>query len=485
MSVSQPRVAFGGETLLARAGQRVANPLLRVFNQIDASYLVGFVAMDVVGLWIERIFTGLVAGRYRYDAKADPQNRDLSPWRIHLKSARKNLQGLNWTNMWEELKREALTAPGCLGLPSLAFAWARWKRRTQANELGYTSLKTLTHSFSEKLGALKGPLTPQAFQSHLKTALSELFPDAAMRATALDTGCEPLARAYGLIAGIDNTSAAHTYGDFIDQWAERFSQRASEGLSSPEPLSRQDFKRVSQALVTLNDDLKTALLEHYNRLHGDDVHALNRGDVVTRLWENPASAQGPAIETLQRRPLAKLLNDLTLYKDALQEAFRVHQTQPQGVFAQALRATERRILRSKFAFAMIGTGLGSAWLLMLPHFVQKSARYPATRLYLQRTPQKADAPTPSPTSSVASMSQSPSPLSPAASVLPQAANKTASQIWPPRSALWPQTASWIPPALPLPPGRVAPWQPVASMPGYAPPAWPQTITNPGWGGRSA
>lgn len=391
-----PRVGFGGEAM-ARLGTRSVNGLLSVFNQIDSSYLVGFLAMDVVGLWIERIFTGLLAGRYHYDPQADPANRQRSPLQRRVTAARETLKGLNWPNMWEELKREALTAPGCMGLPTLAFIWARWHHGSQALQLGYDSLRRLSDTFAAAFSQAPEALSSQAMTTRFADTVNGLFVDTAMRAKPLEASLAPLAKAYGL-----TTEGTATIGDFIDHWAQRWAQQAI----APRPDSPKNTRKV---LEDLAEDLHQVIVEEYNRVHGDQAHALSRDQTLVRLHQALPGPFGGTEAVTRPQNLKALLKDLTLYQGILHQAAQRWLAQPQEMpFATVLRTMQRTLTRQKFVLALAATALGSVWLLMLPNFVQKSKSYPATRLYqpaaMPEPPVPATALRPSAVSAVSSVS---------------------------------------------------------------------------------
>jgi hypothetical protein len=85
-----------------------------------------WMAVDVIALWMPRIYNSLVRGRNPYKATDDPSfNDSLNEGQQMTKLATGTFKGLNWRYFGEEASREFLIGPGMLGMMSVMYGLYR------------------------------------------------------------------------------------------------------------------------------------------------------------------------------------------------------------------------------------------------------------------------------------------------------------------------------------------------------------------------
>lgn len=164
-------------------GGVVDKTLLPLFEKISEVFLWGFLASDMVSMWVPRITTSLATGAIPYDPRQDPEAQNLPfPQQIG-RYARKNVQGLNWINLWEETKRELASGPGTLMVGALLFLAARRGFRNRAIELPFPAMDSLCNGFKKHLQA-QG-LESTDYAEAMKTYVHSIFADPALLATPI------------------------------------------------------------------------------------------------------------------------------------------------------------------------------------------------------------------------------------------------------------------------------------------------------------
>jgi hypothetical protein len=84
----------------------------KFFQPVTENYLWGFMAQDVLGLWIPRIYSSLERGRIPYDRRKDTKYGTRTPQDQKRFEWWRTIKGLNYWNGWEETAREIQNGPG-------------------------------------------------------------------------------------------------------------------------------------------------------------------------------------------------------------------------------------------------------------------------------------------------------------------------------------------------------------------------------------
>ncbi len=164
-------VQFGG------VQQALLNGSVATFQNITEVFLWGFLAQDMIAMWLPRVWTSLQEGKETYDPSEDPNTQD-KPFGEQVRSwLTGNWKGLNWVNFAEGTKREIATGPGLLAVPALAFMLNR-ALANPATELSAPSIEGLgeglkAHLKDKKYGAGK----KSEFIQDVKQYLNQVFAD--------------------------------------------------------------------------------------------------------------------------------------------------------------------------------------------------------------------------------------------------------------------------------------------------------------------
>lgn len=147
--------------------------LANVFQPITEQFVYGFIAQDVIALWVPRIINALRRGREPYNPAEDPSVRAERPFQQWLHSIYMNAKGLNYTNATEETLREVETGPGLLIAQSVLYGAATaFMLGKLALVMGYSDLKAFKNTY---VNMLKAPDMPNllATSSTMKRAAFE------------------------------------------------------------------------------------------------------------------------------------------------------------------------------------------------------------------------------------------------------------------------------------------------------------------------
>ncbi len=347
----------------AKIASGTINRVQKIFDQMDSSYLYSFLALDVVALWIARVAIGWTRGRDDYDPTTDSENIGKEPLQILGKTMWRDFKGLNHQNALEELLREMLTAPGCLGAPTLLYALATFQSRGKAFWLGQKDFNELKNAFikhmDEQIGTKSGEITQSEYQKNIKQFLVGLFDDQAMLKTNVSIN-STLSTKYG-----QASQKEISVGQFIEKWADKWSDNAVQSID------KTNRHTVDKTLNQLNDDLLEIIAHQYNRQHKTNEMLYESRKITTRLLET--------LKQPEKRSLTSLLSNLVNFKDYAMDAFTEHNQMNQSKFTEMAEFLARKVGRNKLLTIISGVGLGSLWLVLLPRFVQRGEHYPANR----------------------------------------------------------------------------------------------------------
>lgn len=356
--VQQPQ--FSGITNKLLAGS--SDSLISMFQKITEIYLVGFLAIDVVALWITRIIKGLQRGAEKYDAANDPANEGLPPSKVLQKSFRKNLQGLNWLNGLEEALREVITGPAGFVVPAVTFSFASRQFAKNSIEMGYgplTQMKDAFANYAATAGKDSATLKPAEFKNLYRDFLRNVLKaDDDMLSKTID---------------VSGKNKGKTFAQYIDDWTERWVKTAGKSLESDLPAKEQ--KTVRTALEKLNAEFEETLVKGYNRKHRLGDRLYHHNNIAARLADKSGQA------TTVSKPIDELLTSFTRFKDFSREV--VKSQNPGGKLSEVVEKTYRKLVGKKFFFGILATLAASAFMYVIPRISQRNKHYPANRLYME------------------------------------------------------------------------------------------------------
>jgi len=382
-------------TLNARTGRKLGSTFEQVINQ----FVFFFLFMDFIGIWVPRIGVSLKRGRIPYNVEEDPQAKHLKLYQKNMLSLKKNVQGLNWPNFFEEAGREFCTGPGMLLIPTLAFALAR--HRSTALELSHKQLRGYTEGFADHLNTVTAPshletlsgLTSQTYdsaadkllKSELRQYMMGLISDQTMKQTPLDSNARDALRRIiqssyeqspdmqaRALEALDHPNG--TIGDYLNNWFERWLDVRMGQRSKGE--QRKLFK-------ALNLEFKSVVMEGYNKGPRLAVDLENlSGDMLTTVNHKRTSLmRADQIETrVGEMHILDFVESLKRWVDLPMKTVRKAKPNVAGSFTENLLKLGQKTMRNKglITFAtVVSTG---AYLASLAFRLQSHDSYPGERL---------------------------------------------------------------------------------------------------------
>lgn len=379
--VNQPQF---GNSFLQGIGQKFlsksTNTLLPVFENITEVFLWGFLAQDVLSMWLPRIRQSLVRGAIEYDPTKDEDNKGLTPFQLAKKTILTRVKGWNWVNFNEETKREFATGPGVLFIPTLAYSIARRTLGKTSVELGYGPMTQMTDTFihhlkNSPLGKAE-KVTPEQFKGELKKYLNGLFH---FEESALKTEIEVLSTA--------GTKTKTTLADFLTQWSNRYVDTIFAKKDLP-------GKEMVAALENLEKEFSRGVVDAYNRKHlaSTLLHEIDK--VPLKVMERVKNAETGKVELAvesTHRAAGEFMHELNRWKDFALTVF--DQKVTGGKLRQGLgdalpelaEKIYKKLVTKKAIFAVGVSALTGWYLVKLAKWAQSHETYEANRL-LQETP---------------------------------------------------------------------------------------------------
>ncbi|MBY0404860.1 MAG: hypothetical protein K2X66_13250 [Cyanobacteria bacterium] len=385
-SKNTPTPKFGGLPLVEMyhgLGTKLVNVGLPVFENVSEVFLWGFLAQDVVSMWMPRIRQSLMRGAIPYDPTKDPENKGKT-WFQTLKTTMANrIAGWNWVNFNEETKREFATGPGVLMIPALAFLAARRSFGKSSVELGHGPLTQFTDSFIQALKnsplATQEKITPQEFQQVLGDFVKSTFgfseADLAQK-IKISTGKELKVRA-GEVAAKSET----TLGEYLTQWSHQW----AESVFNHHGIPQADLKKEIHVLET---SLQDTLISGFNRA----IKVAERPDKVLNIDKIPVKlldrtlSKGPNAEkivySIGEKPVGEFLHELSCWKDYALAVFST-KTKGAGVsdfLPELAEKIYKKMVTKKAMLALAVSGLTGFYLIELAKWAQSHETYEANRL---------------------------------------------------------------------------------------------------------
>ena len=404
-------VQFGG------AGQALLNGSVGTFQNITEVFLWGFLAQDMIAMWLPRVWTSLQEGRKPYEPAKDPEMKD-KPFSEQLKAwVTGNAQGLNWVNFYEGTKREIATGPGLLAVPALAFMINR-AVLSPGIELSYGSLKGMGEGLKAHIGALgkpdshySGEKGQKYFLKDVKDYLKQGFVDinqVAEGKTGASSGAVKQAEDLQKLIGewVDaevQESVEHARLKPHERWWENARQVFGKGpmtdwVNGQEKPKAQQLsekrKQVEEGLWQFNRDHR---VNEYGELKGlikDTTPLNNTGKTwhtydTNKFDEAVQKAVKSNKQVFTEEELAKLRtqkgfgeikNDMTRVGGFVNQIWENHTKDARKGMGEVVEHTMKQMIGRKWAFGMGITALTAAYLVKLAFWAQNSNTYQATRL---------------------------------------------------------------------------------------------------------
>jgi hypothetical protein len=385
-------VRFGGGIK-----QSLLNGSVNTFQNITEVFLYGFLAQDMLAMWLPRVWSSLQVGKHSYDPNQDPKMKD-KPFGAHMKAwLTANWKGLNWVNFFEETKREVATGPGLLAVPALAFVLNR-AMANPAIELSASSIETLG----------------EGLKTHLKEHCKDKTYTSGQKKEFIQDAKAYLKRLFA------DTDFAKQNEQSISDWIE------SEVESSFEHVKKQGVQRLgskvkkafspekeSEALSLNRKKLDTAIWE-FNKSHRINKYDLGNGVIEDtnplnnrgKTWvshqpdalklkvakaghqETQKEAIAESKNLVKQVQFAEVQNDVSRIGGYLNKIWDNFEKAGHVNIGDATEKTMKELTRNKWLFGGGVTLLTAAYLVRLAFWSQNHDSYQATRLLVQDASKK-------------------------------------------------------------------------------------------------
>ncbi len=367
-------VKFGGGV-----GKSAIDSSVAIFQKINEVFIWGFMAQDVVGMWLPRVGTSLKVGREPYDPSEDPEAKNLPFSQQVKKWIIGNVRGLNWVNFSEGTKRESATGPGLLAVPALMFLANRYVG-DPAQELSYTSLKNLGAGFKAHLATKEKqgqPIrTEAAFRREVQDYIRSMFVDPDLK---------------GVTLGKSNLD------DWCQQWAKT---QFEETATSAWDRVKGNFKKSASAKTL--DDMADALqdgVRSFNRSERVLAYAKPKGESklaqfmkdsaplhhADHAWVSyrPHLVGEEAGKYIAQVPVSRVTEDLKRFGWYARTVWKNHEAKKAGytVLSEAVEQTMKDLVGKKFLLGLGTTVISALYLMKLAFWAQNHGTYQAVRLF--------------------------------------------------------------------------------------------------------
>lgn len=363
------------------------------FQPITENYLWGFMAQDVLGLWLPRIWTSLERGRIPYDESKDPR----APYRSRSAQRRhawmKTIHGLNYWNGWEETAREVQNGPGIfIGQGFMYAGAAAWMMGKRGLLIGYDDLKqyfgqlgqVLTPEMATQLAKKSPQMAHRTLtQQYLTHVLQGHFGAPAQRAQQILELAKPMSQAdisllskseQGLYHWLkkqfptDVAKSSLNYDKVLKKWTQLYSQLTTKGYSQ---------RQLAPHLPKL-ENIFEELVCHYNTTVKKVVDPTQLDHFVL--------PKLPKLDKAVTTSARGFLNTLEKFVTVMSETLRLGRQYNALSTANAsvpklLNYLERHLILKKFPLSVIATMIGSTVVTYTAILSQSPKRkYPANRL---------------------------------------------------------------------------------------------------------
>ena len=345
---------------------------------ITEDFFAQFMVLDVLGLWVPRIWNSLARGREKYEADNDPTwHPGLNEFQQTGKIMGGWLKGLNWGYFLEEAGREFLIGPGVFSIFASTYGAYR-ATLNQAIRLPMPALTQLTDTLGQHIHdtAQGKPLDAAGFKAKTLGMLNTLIPDGPMRQAAQKPYQQWLAAWSDYLDTAhqyqqQHTQAQHVKGSF-DHWWQTRPFRKPVDSAADTPLAK--LIAAENRLKTAGQTLKDGVLNHtlnqadraFDQMQTLDVR-LKKRDVQKRSLKAvtaPMDIEQFLTWTHDWRHVPK-----TLMKEA----------QPTKAGAEQVARLLGRLTRTKMLGAVGGLLIVAVYTLLLTRSFQSSKAYPGNR----------------------------------------------------------------------------------------------------------
>lgn len=375
--VSHQPLQFGSITSRALQG---------FFQPVTENYLAGFMAQDVIALWIPRIIGSLDRGRIPYNPEKDQNYGKRNPGSQRAHHLKESVKGLNWWNGWEETGREFQSGPGFMLLNGLVFlGGCRMLAGKRGLLIAYPQLKQFFAHLSkistpELLGQLGKLPEKQKHAALLKQFLNQM--------TAHHFDAQTLQATLPIISG-KNTGALSLLNKgekSFQHWLSKLPQASQSNTISIKTVFDNWSQQYVNALTKghsgakLNKVLKP-LENHFNELvYQTNVHVKNISDpnklssleIAPLLKGQQATGVNASQFTEAMEKFSTTIDDLIKKspKELTIDNWQKH-----------LKETMEKMVTWKMPLSILATFLGGINHFYVSSVTQVSSRnYPANRL---------------------------------------------------------------------------------------------------------
>lgn len=389
-------VKFGG------VGQVLQNGGVNVFQNITEVFLWGFLAQDMVAMWMPRVWTSLQEGKKTYDPTEDPAMKD-KPFNQQVKAWLKgNTAGLNWVNCWEGTKREIATGPGLLAVPALAFMVNR-ALMNPGVELSAKSIQEMGEGLGQYLkGKSYGEQEKSNFiddvKNYLKTGFADIEQVAGQGLPKADAKTSEAAKAAAekIQKSIADWLDAEIKGSVAHAGRGRFDRLKANTSQAFGKEPNKDLPKLREAVETqmrkFNRDFRMNRYKDALKIIADDAPLNNTG----KTWftyrpdsiESAKKAVGnekeavvdKAKKLVTQRDFSHIQADVSRVGGYLNQIWANQAKREGGKIAEVTTKTMQQFIRNKFLLGWGTTILTAGYLVKLAFWAQSHGTYQATRL---------------------------------------------------------------------------------------------------------
>lgn len=372
---AQPVRFRGGavQQALGNGWNGFVNLSLPSFEKITEVFIWGFLAQDVIAMWLPRIYALLTEGRKKYDPKDDPKAKNEPFGTQFRKYIKGNVEGLNWQNFSEGTKREFATGPGLLIVPAGIFVAAS-RLVNPAIKMPFQAVKGLGKGLAEHMQDVKDK---DAFRKELKGYVRSIFQDPKL-----------------------TTAKGKELEAWSNQWVDNL---YNENI----PAKKQKMDELSKQLNEMVRDFnQTNRMEPYFRKPGaktpierlmEDEHPLHRKESTwisyrpKLLFETPIKEGitperqlAKADRSLRQMPVTEVLRDLTRMEGMVKD---IESRAKEVALSDAAQQTMQSLVAKKGLMSLFATVTAAAYTVKLAFWAQSHDTYQATRFLNEKTAQ--------------------------------------------------------------------------------------------------
>jgi len=395
-------------------GQRFVARTLPTFENITEVFIWGFLAQDVVAMWLPRIYALLTEGRKKYDPKDDPSAKSKPFGTQFRKYVKGNLEGLNWDNFYEGTKREFATGPGLLMVPAAIYLAAS-RLANPAVKMPFPAVKGMSKGLKRHFEDANKLSGDEAYLKQVQDYVHSIFQDPKLTATEMSpTGNKKYVTLERLKAELarDKKDTTHIITDlskWSEDWVNNFSQ-TDVGTKKKE--TQRLSKQLQETIRAFN---RTHRMEKYEAASGkgvnvnrliEDEHPLHRTESTWVSYQpkriedwlgynkHPKTGEllseemqkAHARKYMKQMPVTEVLRDLTRM-EGLAKGIEERATKNNGLLSDAAEQTMKHMVNMKFGMSLGATAVTAAYLTKLAFWAQNHNTYQATRLLNEKTAQ--------------------------------------------------------------------------------------------------